>query len=175
MSGVGCVAALICVAFASAPGHVSAGPQEKSKQESGRFKLYKIPAGTAVSVELRTTIDSAISELDDQVDAALREPIAQDGAELLPAGSRIHGSVVEVRAASEQEPRGRLAIAFHVIEHARTRDRASITTKVIVAEAPIELGPDGRASTEKPADVKMARGQVHTMVLARALFVKIPR
>jgi len=139
---------------------LSAGADQKPKKESERFDVYEIKRGTALSVELRTTIDSATSRVDDQVDAVLHEPIEQDGAELIPAGSPVHGTIVEVRAASGRERRGRLALAFHVIQHSRTHDRASITTKAIVADAPV--------------NVKMSSGQVLTIVLARTLFVKIP-
>jgi hypothetical protein len=129
---------------------------------------HQLGAGTVLSVALRTSIGSARSAVGDQVDAALSEAVVRDEFELIPEGSLLHGSVVDVLRASPREPRGRITIAFFVIEHARTGSRAAIRSRRITLDAPL-------AADERPHDVQVAAGQPLRIVLNEPLLVRIPR
>ena len=61
---------------------------------------------------LRSPIDSRTARNDDQVDATLTGAVTQDGVELIPAGSIIHGRILQADAATRKSPLGRFEIAF---------------------------------------------------------------
>jgi hypothetical protein len=134
----------------------------------GRYDDYQVPAGTPLIVRLRTTMDSASGQVDDQVRATLLSPVAQDGAELIPKGSTLHGKIVEVQPASKQNRVGRIVVAFNVIEHVETRSLATIQTRSIPFEATL-------APKEKFRDVRVESGEQLTLTLATPLKVRLPR
>jgi hypothetical protein len=142
----------------------------------GGFDDYQLPAGSLLTVQMRSAIGSDSSRVGHQIRATLRDPVNRDGAELIPAGSVIHGKVVDVVRASAREPRGRIAIAFYVIEHARTGSRAAIQTQSLVFEAPGAEEPAARRSSKKqPLDVRLTSGDALTLTLAKPLTVRIPK
>jgi hypothetical protein len=149
-------------------------PAQKPAQKSARreappaFTDFRLPAGTVVTVKISTTVRSASSSGGDQIDATLTEAISRDGVELLPPGSVMRGTVVDAAGASRREPRGRIAVAFFVIEHVRTRSRAAIRTRPIAVDA--APSPDNR-----PADVELPAGQTLSVVLDKPLWVRIPK
>jgi len=146
------------------------GQRSSKPKTAPALKEYQVPAGTVIAVKLETTARSATSSTGDQVDASLTEAINQDGVELVPAGSMMHGTVVDGLAASPRELRGRVAVAFFVIEHAATGSRAAIKTRTIAVEAPLSA-----EKKPKPADVQLAAGQTLNVVLTKPLLVFIPK
>ena len=134
----------------------------------GRYDDYQVPAGTPLVVRLRTTMDSASGQLEDPVRATLLSPVAQDGAELIPKGSTLHGKVIDVQPASKQNRVGRIVVEFNVIEHVETRSLATIQTRSLPFEA--TLGPK-----EKFRDVRVESGEQLTLTLATPLRVRLPR
>src|SRR3954447_26716048 len=91
-----------------------------------RYDDYQVPAGTPLVIRLRTALDSASGQVDDAVRATLLNPVTQDGFELIPKGSTLHGKVTDVQSASKQRPVGRLVLEFNVIEHIETHSIATI-------------------------------------------------
>jgi hypothetical protein len=155
---------------------VPTAPETKTPPK--RFDEYRLAIGTPLAAELRTPISSASSESGDQVDATLTEAVTQDGVELIPAGSVLHGSVVEAVASSTAEPRGYVAIAFVVVQHSMTGSRAAIKTRpfVIKAEMPEDAAPSAERHTKVyPVDVVVHRGHRLQLTLAEPLLVRIPR
>ena len=149
-------------------------------QPPSSLNAYRVPAGTVLQARLRTTIGSASSRVDDQVDATLLEPVNGSGLELIPAGSAIHGKVVEAVPASPRDLRGRVAVAFFVVQHAATGSRAAIATRAIVFDAPdpgtAEDEPGkGRRSKKRPVDVATPPAQPVAITLAEPLTVYIPK
>ena len=69
-----------------------------------------------------------------------------------------------------------MAFAFKVIEHAETRSRASIETRIITRYATM---PDpsvvGRAAAKRPVDLQLPAGEPLTVTLAEPLIVRIPK
>ncbi len=155
---------------AAAPA-VATRPAQKARPKPAATATsddHQIPAGAVVVVTLRTTVGSATSAVGDQVDAELAESITRDGVELIPAGSTMRGSVVDALPASRDALRGRVAIAFFVIEHARTGSRAAIKSRPIAVDA-------SPPADKRPVDIVLAAGHRMHVVLAEPLLVRIPK
>ena len=133
-----------------------------------RFDDYQVPAGTPLVVRLRTTLDSASGQVDDPVRATLLSPVSQDGFELIPKGSTLHGKVIEIQSASKQKPVGRVVLAFNIIEHLETHSLATIQTRSMPFDATLE-------PKDKFRDVRVESGEQLTLTLATPLKVRLPR
>jgi len=133
-----------------------------------RFDDYQVPAGTPLVVRLRTTLDSASGQVDDPVRATLLSPVTQDGFELIPKGSTVHGKVIEIQSASKQKPVGRVVLAFNIIEHLETHSLATIQTRSMPFDATLE-------PKDKFRDVRVESGEQLTLTLATPLKVRLPR
>jgi hypothetical protein len=146
-------------------------------QKSAGVVDHRVPAGTVLQAKLRATVGSASNQVDDQIDATLLEPVTADGIELIPAGSALHGKVVNVNPASPRDMRGRISIAFYVVQHAVTGSRAAIATRSILFEAsePEETAVKGRRPKKYPVDVQTSPAQPVTVTLAEPLIVYIPK
>jgi hypothetical protein len=157
----------------TAGGAPAASPQRLSPRPTpgkarGRYDDYQVPAGTPLAIQLRTSLDSGSEQIDDLVRGTLLEAVSQDGVELIPKGSTLHGKITDVVHASRQNRTGRLVLAFHVIEHVETRSLATIETRAVTFDA--TLGPK-----EKFRDVLVAADERMTVTLAGPLKVHIPR
>jgi hypothetical protein len=140
-----------------------------ARQAKGkRYDDYQVPAGTPLVVRLRTSLDSASGQVDDAVRATLLSAVSQDGAELIPKGSTLHGKVIDVEPASKQKPIGRLVVEFNVIEHSETHSLATIQTRSVPFAATLE-------PKEKLRDVRVESGEELTLTLAIPLKVRLPK
>jgi hypothetical protein len=73
------------------------------------------PPGSLVHAVLLTPLDSKHTQKGSDVDAALSEPLFDKGRLILPAGTRLRGSVLQVRAARNLHRNGQLRIAFRQV------------------------------------------------------------
>ena len=149
---------------------VAARPQKPKPdpKPAATTQDFQIAAGSVVAITLRTTVGSATSATGDQVDAELAESVIRDGMELIPAGSTMRGSVIDAMRASREALRGRIAIAFFVIEHVRTGSRAAIKSRPIVVDA-------SQPADKLPLDVQLSAGHRLNVILAEPLLVRIPK
>ncbi len=74
-----------------------------------------IPGGSVVHAILVTPIDSAHSKRGDAVEARITQPLISSGRLFLPEGSRLLGSVLQVRPAGMLHRNGQLRISFHQV------------------------------------------------------------
>lgn len=100
------------------------------------------------------------------MDGRLLLPLTVDGVELVPAGATVLGTVSEAEPAGKKQ-RGRLAFAFHIIEHPETGSRATIrgTVLTFASETPrkgnmfpelrLEKGLDASISLLAPLTVRI--------------------
>lgn len=111
------------------------------------FREVTIPSGTTVAIELRTTVASNTSAVEDRVQGVLRRPIVVDGEEVVPAGAEVSGVVTEALQSARVKGRARLALRFNsiVIDDAPT----TMGTAAIAREA---------AATKKDDAGKIAVG-----------------
>lgn len=141
-----------------------------------RSRMYQVPAGTLLPVRLRTPVSSASARVDDQVDATLSEAVTQDGVELIPAGSLLHGAIAEVVPASRKHVRGRVTLAFAAVQHAGTQSRAAIRTFSITVEAaaPTLVPEGGKPARRQLLDLDLRPGHPLIVTLKDPLQVSIP-
>jgi hypothetical protein len=71
------------------------------------------PSGSSVHVRLTTGLSSATAQNGEDVEAVLSRPLFDGTRLVLPEGSRLKGSVVQVRPARRFSRNGQLRMAFH--------------------------------------------------------------
>ncbi len=74
-----------------------------------------LPAGSVVHAMLITPLGSAHSKKGDAVEAVVTQPLVASGHLFLPEGSRLKGSVLQVRPARKFSRNGQLRIVFHQV------------------------------------------------------------
>jgi hypothetical protein len=73
------------------------------------------PSGSLVHAWLTTPLNSATSKKGDLVEAVISQPLVASDQLFLPEGSRLKGSVLEVRPARRLGRNGQLRITFHQV------------------------------------------------------------
>src|SRR6266571_7282756 len=73
------------------------------------------PSGSLVHAWLTTPLSSATSKKGDPVDAVINQPLVVSDNLFLPEGSRLKGSVLQVRPARRLGRNGQLRIVFHQV------------------------------------------------------------
>jgi len=68
----------------------------------GQAPIETIPAGTRLRVEFTTQVGSAISRVNDGVEARLVKPVVAAGREILPAGAWLSGRVLAARPGNKK-------------------------------------------------------------------------
>jgi hypothetical protein len=71
------------------------------------------PAGSSVRTRLVTPLSSATATKGEQVEAVLSQPLFDGDHLILPQGSRMKGSVVQVQPARNMKRNGQLRVVFH--------------------------------------------------------------
>lgn len=74
------------------------------------------PSGGVVHARLTTPLSSATAKKGAPVEAVITEPLMVSNKLLLPVGTKITGSVMEVRPARRLKHNGQLRILFHAVE-----------------------------------------------------------
>ena len=77
--------------------------------------LADIPAGTPLTVRMRSVLSSATAQSGDTFDAVLDEPIAVDGQAIMPLGASVAGRVVAARASTGPGDPGYLRLTLTAI------------------------------------------------------------
>jgi hypothetical protein len=77
-----------------------------------RFREYRVPGETRISVRLGEAVGSATSKAGDIVSATLADPVTIDGVQVLPAGSPVHAEVAAAEPSGKVKGRARLALSF---------------------------------------------------------------
>jgi hypothetical protein len=106
------------------------------------FHEFIVPAGTALSVVLDTTVSSGDSAVEDTVRGHLANSVRIDETKVLPAGSKLVGTVVEAQGAGKVKGRGRIAFRFDRITAHGEDYRAP--TSVYAAQASATKGKDAK-------------------------------
>ena len=104
------------------------------------YREFTLPVGTTLPLELKSTIASDASEVEDIVRATLRNAVTVDGLEVLPAGTELAGHVTEAERAGRVKGRARLAFQFTSLRY--DGERRSLRTEPIVQEAEATKGED---------------------------------
>ena len=138
-------AALACVCAAcGGSGTDSATPAGDTKAEPAAaeetkappepvYKEVTLPAGTTLRLDLKSSVASDTSKVEDTVRAALRQAVVIDGETVLPAGTELVGVVTDVARSGRVKGRARVAYRFSSLRH--DSERYDIKTATIAHEA----------------------------------------
>jgi len=77
-----------------------------------KFREVTVPADTTIALDIRTTVNTGSATAGDAVAAALAEPVTVDGIDVLPAGARVSGHVVEVTSSGKVKGRAHIVVEF---------------------------------------------------------------
>ncbi len=77
-----------------------------------KFREFTVASGTSLALELESSVSTQTARVEDPVDARLTEAVRVDGTEVLPAGSRLRGTVSAVQAAGKVKGVASLAVRF---------------------------------------------------------------
>jgi hypothetical protein len=126
-----------------------AEPAKTAAAPEAQYREFTVPAGTVLPLELRSSVGSDTSHVEDPVRATLRRPIAIGGTEVLPAGSAVTGHVTQVVRSARVKGRGRVAFRFSHIDLPGAGGQMAIRTGTITRVAP---------ATKKQDAVKIGAG-----------------
>ncbi len=74
-----------------------------------------IPAGTAITVRTAAAVTSATAQIEDNVSARTAGDVTVDGQTVIPADSRMLGSVTAVKRAGRMSGSDRITVLFHTL------------------------------------------------------------
>ena len=125
-----------------------------------------LPGGSVVHAILITPLDSAHSKKGDPVEALITQPLVNSGHLFLPEGSRLRGSVLQVRPARKLNRNGQLRIAFHQVVPPGGIQQAVDASLAGVA---VEKGEHLRLDSEGGAQVTTPKTRYLTTAISVAL------
>lgn len=99
------------------------------------YREVTIPPDTMLPASLQSAVASDASAGEDALRATLRRPIVIDGVEALPAGTVLHGNVVEADRSGRVKGRAVVAFRFNRIDTPED-GRMTITSATITRVAP---------------------------------------
>jgi hypothetical protein len=113
---------------------------ENPAPRAPEYREVTIAAGTALPLEMTSTISSASAEVEAPVSAKLRNAISVDGETAIPAGSVLRGNVTDVERSGRVSGRAHVSFAFN---EANIRgDREDLKTNPLTFEAEATKGED---------------------------------
>lgn len=78
-------------------------------------RTVTLPADAVVGLQIERTVSSADAEIEDEVTARVTRDVRADGLVVIPAGTRVTGSVTLVDEGGKVRERARLGIRFHTV------------------------------------------------------------
>ncbi|HEY3988085.1 MAG TPA: hypothetical protein VGM02_02220 [Acidobacteriaceae bacterium] len=109
------------------------------------------PPGSVVRASLITPLDSATTKHEAPVEAVVSKPLFEGDRLILPQGTLLHGSVLQVRPARRMKHNGELRIAFHQLELPNgSTFRVDTTLEGIQAGTSQTLDSEGAAKATNP-------------------------
>ena len=105
-----------------------------------QFEEVVLPASSVIGLEVDTALSSEKARVEDRVDARVSRDVMSEGHVVIPAGSRVIGSVTMVERGGKVKTPARLGVRFHTLVLADGRE-VPLRTEPIYrdGEAP---GPD---------------------------------
>jgi len=112
-----------------------AAAKTAAAERTPEYREVTIPEGTTLPLELRTSVSSDASKIEDTVRARLTRAITLDGVTALPVGTNLTGHVSEVERSAKVKGRARVAFRFTQIDPPGPDASASIRTSTVAREA----------------------------------------
>jgi hypothetical protein len=124
------------------------GPVARMVTRAAEYRAVTIPSGTLLPAALQSPVASDASGTEDAVRATLRRPVVVNGIEALPAGTTLHGNVVN--AERPGRVKGRASVSFRF-----NRVQAPVDGRIALTSAPItRIAP----ATKKKDAAKIGAG-----------------
>ena len=109
---------------------------QKPRERTPEFREVTLPAGTVLPLELKSSVASDTSKVEDQVRATVRSRVSVEGVEALPVGTAVLGHVTSVERAAKVKGRASIAFRFNQIDLPGDGGREPISTATITRIAP---------------------------------------
>ena len=109
----------------------SAAPSEKPAEPV--YREVTVPAGTTLRLELKSSVASDTSKVEDTVRAVLRQAVAIEGKQVLPAGTEVVGTVTDVERSGRVKGLAHISYRFTSLRH--DSERYDIRTAVVSHQA----------------------------------------
>jgi hypothetical protein len=100
-------------AAASLPSRMA--PRIDAPPPPPRTRTVTLPSDSVVGLQLESTVTSATAKVEDTVRARVTRDVFADGVMIIPAGSRVTGSVTLVDEGGKVRERARLGVRFHTL------------------------------------------------------------
>lgn len=110
-------------------------------------------AGSIIHALLKTPLDSATAQKGEKVEAVMTEPLFTDSRLILPAGTTLKGSVLQVQPARRLHRNGQLRIVFHQVvppKSAEQQVEASLEGVEVKDDQNLSLDAEGGAQATTP-------------------------
>jgi hypothetical protein len=104
------------------------------------YREVTIPAGTALALQMASTISSGTAQVEAPVSAKLQNAVTLNGDTAIPAGTMLRGTVTDVERAGRVKGRAHIAFAFN--EATIRGDRENLKTNPLNFEAEASKGED---------------------------------
>jgi len=118
------------------PGRVADRNDPDPSPRVSEYREVTIPAGTLLPLELKTSVSSDTSDVEDAVRATLTRAITVGGIRALAAGTSVSGHVSDVKRSAKVKGRARIAFRFTRIDPPGPDGSATIRTGTVAREAP---------------------------------------
>jgi hypothetical protein len=103
--------------LAQSRGRGVAKKAKKKRSSAPEYREVLLPAGTSLSLELRTRLASDTSRVEEIVRGRLLEAVRRNGETVLPTGTQVVGHVTDVERPGRVKGRARVALRFTLLRH----------------------------------------------------------
>lgn len=162
---------------------VAAGPASqapgKSAETSGRGgEAQRVPAGTEFEARLDQAIDTRTSVGGEIFTATLTQPVSVDGSVVVPAGTRLRGTIeeivqsparVELALDSIALPGGWVPIAVRVLSVEQSHEYARSVSSNVANGQSAQMGIAERQALDASSPISMPRGALVRLRLTSAM------
>ena len=100
-----------------------------------------LPEGTEIQVRLEQALSSKTAQVEDRVEASVALPVSVDGRVVIPAGTRVQGTVTSVQRGERPVKGGKLELRFDSI-YLDDRTRKDLRAQVVSVKENLDLGGD---------------------------------
>jgi len=115
-------------------------PEPPPAPKVPQFEEVVLPASSVIGLEVDTALSSEKARVEDRVDARVSRDVISEGHVVIPAGSRVIGSVTTVERGGKVKTPARLGVRFHTLVLADGRE-VPLRTEPIYREGEAP-GPD---------------------------------
>ncbi len=129
------------------------GSEPLSAQLAATLASPALPDGSVVQARLTTPLNSATTHQGDEVRAIISKPLFDDGHLIIPEGSVLRGSVVQVHPAQRMSHNGELRPVFHDLtlpDGVREQVEATMAAVQAGKTQDLKLDSEGGAAAQAP-------------------------